>query len=571
MPPMQLIDRPIPGDALQRLLAARIPPALARLYAARGVTQLEQLDYRLQQLPDFTRMKGAAAAGQLLADCLQQGKRILIIADYDADGATACAVAVRGLRMLGGIVDFLVPNRFEYGYGLTPEIVELAAERLPDLLVTVDNGIASLDGVAAAQARGLPVLITDHHLPGPQLPEAAAIVNPNQPGCDFPSKAMAGVGVMFYVLLATRAALRERGHFTPENQPNLATLLDLVALGTVADVVPLDALNRCLVYQGLRRMRAGQACSGIRALAEAAGRSLDFAGHYELGFVLGPRLNAAGRLEDMTIGIQCLLSDDPAQTRRWASELEQLNQARKDIEADMQEVALNRVDLEQLGQQHSIVLYDRDWHQGVVGLLAGRLKERFHRPTLVFARGQDGLLKGSGRSIAGFHLRDALDWVSKQHPDLLHKFGGHAAAAGLTLAEADFPRFAACFEDVAQQWLQPAQLQRQLETDGTLPPHELTLPLAEALESQVWGQGFAEPVYRGYFRVSSQRVVGERHLKLQLTSADGQAFDAILFNQVDFLPDRISIAYRISINRYAGRSRLQLVVQQWQSAESMPQ
>lgn len=568
---MQLIDRPIPSDALRHLLAARLPPTLARLYAARGVTGLEQLDYRLQQLPDFTRMKGAAAAGQLLADCLQQGKRILIIADYDADGATACAVAVRGLRMLGGIVDFLVPNRFEYGYGLTPEIVALAAERQPDVLVTVDNGIASLDGVAAAKARGLPVLITDHHLPGAQLPDAAVIVNPNQPGCDFPSKALAGVGVMFYVLLATRAALRERGQFTPQNQPNLATLLDLVALGTVADVVPLDALNRSLVYQGLRRIRAGQACCGIQALAEAAGRSLDFAGHYELGFVLGPRLNAAGRLEDMAIGIQCLLSDDPAQTARWANELETLNQARKDIEADMQEVALNRVDLAQLGQQHSIVLYDRDWHQGVVGLLAGRLKERFHRPTLVFARGQDGLLKGSGRSIAGFHLRDALDWVSKQHPDLLHKFGGHAAAAGLTLAEDDFPRFAECFETVAQQWLSPAQLQRQLETDGTLPPHELNLPLAEALEEQVWGQGFAEPIYRGHFKVSSQRVVGERHLKLQLASADGQTFDAILFNQHDPLPDRISTAYRVGVNRYAGRSRLQLVVQHWQSAESMSQ
>ncbi|WP_026182373.1 single-stranded-DNA-specific exonuclease RecJ [Leeia oryzae] len=562
---LQVVDRSVSPAALDQLIQQRIPAPLARLLAARGVADATELDYSLQRLPSYTLMKGAAEAGARLADAILAKERILIIADYDADGATACAVAVRGIRMLGGVVDFLVPNRFEYGYGLSPDIVALAATMNPQLLVTVDNGIASLAGVAAANALGMQVIVTDHHLPGDSLPDALAIVNPNQPGCEFPTKALAGVGVMFYVLLATRAILRDRGAFADSPQPNLARLLDLVALGTVADVVPLDSLNRTLVHQGLQRMKSGQACPGLQALLQVAGRSIPNVSCYELGFVLGPRLNAAGRLEDMSLGIQTLVTDDYAQAENWATELDELNQARREIEADMQQEALAVLTMKPDENRHSLVLFDPAWHQGVVGLVAGRLKERFHRPTIVFARGQDGDLKGSGRSIPGFHLRDALDYVSKQYPDLIQKFGGHAAAAGLTLAEEDFEQFESAFEAVAQQWLTPAQLRKTLETDGELAPHEIDLSLSEQLDQAIWGQGFPAPLFRGDFVVIDQKVVGEKHLRLRLSPKGAYIqVDGILFNQPDFIPDDISIVYRLGVNRFAGKSSVQLVVQNWQ-------
>lgn len=567
---MQIVDRTIDPLALQRLLDARLPAPLARLYASRGVAEATELDYALARLPSYTLLTGAREAGERLADAVVRGERMLVIGDYDADGATATAVAVRGLRSMGGVVDFLVPNRFEYGYGLTPEIVELAAEQKPDLLITVDNGIASVDGVARANELGMPVLVTDHHLPGAALPAAAVIVNPNQPGCDFPSKALAGVGVMFYVLLATRAVLRERGVFDHRPQPNLAQWLDLVALGTVADVVRLDPVNRALVHQGLARLRAGELCAGLKAMYQVAGRDPREASCYDLGFVLGPRLNAAGRLEDMSIGIQCLLADDADLALNLAETLDELNRARREIEADMQAEALAALSVKPVEGQYSLTLFDAAWHQGVVGLVASRLKDRFHRPTIVFARGDDGLLKGSGRSIPGFHLRDALDLVAKRLPDSIAKFGGHAMAAGLTLNPDAFDTFAETFEQVCREWLPPELLTRTVETDGELAPQEVELGLAEALERSVWGQAFPPPLFRGCFMVREQRVIGERHLRLSLQApTGGPVLEAIAFNQPDFLPDRVDTVYRLGINRYGGRSRVQLVVQHWQSAEML--
>lgn len=425
--------RPCPADARAALEQAGLAPAWARLYAARGVNHPDEVAHRLPQLLPPAGLLHIDRAAALLADTIRDNKRLLIIADYDADGATACAVGVRGLRLLGAQVDFIVPNRLEHGYGLTPDIVTLAAARQPDLLVTVDNGIAAVDGVAAANALGIPVLVTDHHLPGDALPDAACIVNPNQPGCSFGSKNLAGVGVMFYVLLALRAELRQRGAYANTPEPDLRALLDLVALGTVADVVKLDANNRTLVAQGLVRMRAGKACAGINALFRAAGREPARATVFDLGFMLGPRLNAAGRIDDMALGIECLLADDPAIAQRLAQQLDTLNRTRRDAEADMLEEALAILATFNPTDSHSLTAYQPGWHVGVIGILASRLKDRFHRPTIVFASSETGELKGSGRSIPGLHLRDALDLIDKRHPGLIVKFGGHAMAAGLSI------------------------------------------------------------------------------------------------------------------------------------------
>jgi single-stranded-DNA-specific exonuclease len=562
---MELVRREVP-KAFAALVAAGVPPILARIYAARGIGAPAELDADLAKLPPFGSMKGIAAAAQRLADAILRRERILIVADYDADGATACAVGMRGLAALGADVDFLVPNRFDFGYGLTPEIVAQAAERAPRLIVTVDNGIASHEGVAAAAARGIEVIVTDHHLPTTTLPAPALIVDPNQPGCAFPSRHIAGVGVMFYVLLATRAAMRERGRLPKGGEPNLAHLLDLVALGTVADVVRLDHLNRTLVRHGLARIRAGRAQPGVVALFAAAGRDPRRATSYDLGFVAGPRLNAAGRLADMTVGIRCLLAPTAAAALPLATELDRLNRERRVVEAAMQEEALAEMAARDAkappDAAFTICLYGPEWHQGVVGIVASRLKDRFHRPAVVFARGQDGELKGSGRSIAGFHLRDALDVVAKRAPGLVPRFGGHAFAAGLSLAESDLPRFAALFEDVAREQLSPADLRRTLESDGALAPEELTLDLAGALRDDVWGQGFPAPLFDDVFEVTEQRVVGERHRKLQLTRG-GARFDAIVFNQVEPLPVSIRAAYRPDVNEWNGRAALQLVVEWW--------
>lgn len=554
------------GSGGAALRAAGVPPVLARLLSARGVASADELSMRLDALPRPDALRGATAAAQRLADAIALRERIVIVADYDADGATACALGLRALRAFGADVGFVVPNRFEYGYGLTPEIVALAAASSPRLLVTVDNGIASIDGVTEAARRGIDVLITDHHLPGPALPAPAIIVNPNQPGCTFPSRALAGVGVMFYVLVATRALLRDRG--APGGAFNLATLLDLVALGTVADVVPLDRINRVLVTQGLARIRGGQMQPGIAALFAVAGRDPSCASASDLGFVAGPRLNAAGRLDDMTLGIRCLATDDASEARELAQRLDRFNRERRGIETTMQDQALallHAVDGAEFAARASIAIAHAGWHQGVVGIVASRLKDRFHRPTIVFAPGNPGELRGSGRSIAGFHLRDALDSVTKEHPDLIQRFGGHAMAAGLTIAADQFARFCAAFERVAAAQLSPADLAGQLETDGSLDADDATLALAECLEHEVWGQGFPPPAFDDCFDVDQQRIVGGAHSRLVLKRG-GATFEAMLFRHAEPLPARIRAVYRPEVNRYQGLAALQLLLVHWRPA-----
>jgi len=549
----------------ERLTQHGLSPLLARIYAARGVTDPRQLDAELAALLPIAQLKNAEAMAVLLADAIAAKQRLLIVADYDADGATACAVGLRALREFGAIVDFLVPNRFEYGYGLTPEIVRLASEMKPDIIITVDNGIASHVGVDEAHRLGMRVFVTDHHLPADTLPDADAIVNPNQPGCEFPSKNLAGVGVMFYVMLALRAELRRRGAFEGKTEPNLAKLLDIVALGTVADVVKLDDNNRILVRQGLARIRAGQACAGILALYQITGRDPQRASTWDLGFMLGPRLNAAGRLDDMSLGIALLTTDDADRALELARTLDELNRTRREIEAGMQENALQQLDLVTVDDRFALSLYEPSWHQGVIGILASRLKEKFHRPVLVFAHSTEGELKGSGRSIPGFHLRDALDLVAKRHPDLLKKFGGHAMAAGVSIALDDLARFEAAFEQVAQEWLTPALLARSIETDGGLPASEADLDTAQALARQVWGQGFPEPQFLDQFQVAQQRIVGEKHTKLSLVR-EGRQFEAMLFFRAETLPNAIQAVYRLDVNEFKGVRSVQLILQHWEAA-----
>lgn len=556
--------RPHQPDHASALAALGLHPTLARILSARGVTHARELATDLPELMAPQAMKGIDRAAVYLADAIAARRRLLIVADYDCDGATACAVGVRGLRMLGAQVDYIVPNRFEYGYGLTPEIVALAAQRDPDVIVTVDNGIASVDGVAAANARGIDVVVTDHHLPGDQLPDAAVIVNPNQPGCGFPSKNLAGVGVMFYVLLALRAELRQRGVFTPANQPRLDTLLDLVALGTVADVVKLDTNNRILVAQGLKRMRAGRMHVGVAALFRAAGREASRATTFDLGFGLGPRLNAAGRLADMSLGIECLLSDDAERAWEIAQQLDAMNRERRDIEAGMQQEALQILERPLDGldpsSRFTVSVFNDTWHQGVIGIVASRLKEKFHRPTITFAPGDEATIKGSGRSIPGFHLRDALDLVSKRHPGLLVKFGGHAMAAGLTLRAGDFERFMDAFEGIGREWLTDDHLARVIETDGEIEDHCFDPAFVSLLEQQVWGQGFPPPTFCGEFDVLRQTVLKGKHLKLQLGRGKRQ-FDAIWFNHADTLGASAMVAYRLDNNTFNGVTRVQMVIE----------
>ena len=552
--------RSIAHTATSTLINAGIPPLLARLYAARGITQASELDTSLRALLPPQALRGTEEAAQLLADAIEANARMVIIADYDCDGATACAVGIRALRAFGADVHYLVPDRATLGYGLTPAIVEIAARLSPDILITVDNGIASIEGVKAARNYGITTLITDHHLPGDTLPEADVIVNPNQPGCDFPSKALAGVGVMFYTMLALRAELRTRGAFTGKTEPNLADLLDLVALGTIADVVTLDHNNRILVAQGLQRIRAGRMQTGIRALFAVAVRDATRATTFDLGFALGPRLNAAGRLADMRLGIECLITDDSGQALEIARSLDQLNRERRTIESDMQEQALTRLEHHDPGHSASITLFEEDWHQGVIGIVAGRIKDRFHRPTFAFARSSEtGEIKGSGRSIHGFHLRDALDLITKRAPNLIIRFGGHAMAAGLTLHEADLPRFRTLFENIATELISPADLTHTLETDGALDNHEITLESARLLEKQIWGHGFPPPVFSSRFNVERQRLLKERHLKLEL-SRNGTRFEAIRFNYADPAPAHLHAAYQLSVNEYNGVASIQLML-----------
>ena len=565
---MKIINREIPPRAVWALEQAGVHPLLARLYAARGVRSKDELDDGLARLLPPEGLRGIAQAATLLADAIAQDRRLCIVADYDCDGATACAVGVRGLRLLGARhVDYLVPDRVTDGYGLTPPIAERVQARGADVLITVDNGIASVEGVARAKALGLAVLVTDHHLPGPTLPSADAIVNPNQPGCSFESKALAGVGVMFYVLLALRSELRARGRFDATNQPRLDALLPLVALGTVADVVRLDANNRRLVAQGLKRVRAGHMPVGMEALFRAAGRQAQAANTFDFGFALGPRINAAGRLADMTLGIECLLTDDPARAEELAQTLDAINRERREIEGDMRTQAFalaeNLFDAAE-APPPAVSVFDPDFHEGVVGIVASRLKDKLHRPTFVFAAsaapGKEHELKGSGRSIPGFHLRDALDLVAKRHPGVLLKFGGHAMAAGCTIAEEHFERFEQALAQVAQEWLEPATLTRQLETDGPLAPEYRRAELADALQREVWGQGFAAPVFSEELEVLGQRLVKEKHLSLKLKH-QGEPVDAIWFGRTEPLPARALLAYRLDVNEWRGERRVQFVIE----------
>ncbi len=568
-----IIRRPAEVDGN---FSSALPAILKSIYTARGITAESDLDCSLQHLLPPDTLLGIDTAVACLLKALHNNKRILIVGDFDADGATSCAVGVRGLRSLGfKHIDFLVPNRFDYGYGLTPEIVDVAAESKPDLIVTVDNGIAACEGVAHANELGIDVVVTDHHLPGDETPAALAIVNPNQHGCNFASKALAGVGVMFYLLLALRRSLQAEGWFESQNLPvpNLAVLLDLVALGTVADVVPLDRNNRILVEQGLRRIRSGKAVPGILALLQVGGRDASFLVASDLGFVVGPRLNAAGRLQDMSLGIRCLLTDDAHEARRLAGELQQLNQDRRSIETGMK-VEAERM-LAKMQQQEStslpygLCLFDENWHQGVIGILASRVKEMHNRPVIAFAAASESELKGSARSIQGLHIRDALDNVAKQHPQLIEKFGGHAMAAGLTIKRENFAGFSAAFDKELRRQLRPEQLKAELLSDGELQAEDFSLQLAKSLRyAGPWGQGYPEPLFDGEFYLLRQRIVGERHLKLVVAQDPrGEVmFDAIAFNvDLEQWPDntieRVKLAYRLDVNRYRDQENLQLMVE----------
>lgn len=541
------------------LIASGVKPLLAQLLVARGVSAQDNLEPALKYLIHPEALLNNAAMAKHLADAIQAKQKILVVGDYDADGATATAVAVKGLRHMGAQVDFLVPNRFEYGYGLTPEIVALAKQSSPDFILTVDNGIASIEGVAAANALGIQVLVTDHHLPAEQTPDATCIVNPNQRGCAFPSKHLAGVGVMFYVLLALRAELRTRGVLAENASANLSDLLDLVALGTVADLVKLDANNRILVEQGLRRIRAGASCAGVQAILQLAGRDAPKVTAQDLGFYVGPRLNAAGRLDDMTLGIRCLLSENMAEAMQYAQQLHALNAERRQIEGEMQLDAAMHLNADEVAASYTISVFQPDWHQGVIGILASRIKEQFHRPVIAFAEAGDGMLKGSGRSIPGLHLRDALDLITKNWPHLIVKFGGHAMAAGLSIRQQDFEAFQQAFETVVNTLITADDLQECIETDGALPPRDMTLETARLLESQVWGQGFAPPLFYDAFEVIQQRVLAEKHLKLTLQK-NQQRFEAIYFNQPEWLPERIQAVYQLQINQFNGLQSLQLQI-----------
>ncbi len=570
---MALIKRRVIADD-SLALPDGLHPVLKRIYAARNVTDAIELEHGLNRLLPYHLLKGVKQAVALLVESLSQQQRILVIGDFDADGATSSALAVRALRAMGAKqVDFLVPNRFEFGYGLTPEIVNVALEWQPDLIITVDNGISSLEGVAAAKTNNIKVLITDHHLPGAALPEADAIVNPNQPDDSFTSKNLAGVGVIFYVMMALRTALRERDWFGQQGmpEPNLASYLDLVALGTVADVVPLDHNNRILVAQGLARIRAGKCCAGIKAILETAGRKLENISSSDMGFCVGPRLNAAGRLEDMSIGINCLLSDDMNEARLLAKQLDQLNQDRRAIEQDMRQQAFHYIDELQMDEAANLpigmCLYNDEWHEGVIGILASRVKDKLHRPVIAFAPSGEGLIKGSARSVKGLHIRDALDSVAARYPDLINKFGGHAMAAGLTLHADKFDTFARAFNEEVCRHLGEDDLHGTIYSDGELVGQDINLQLAEYLKKAgPWGQGFPEPVFDGVFELVNRRIVGEKHLKLLLRSpGEDMTVDAIAFNTVDAeWPEQVTqvqLAYRLDVNEFNNRRNAQLIVE----------
>jgi len=566
-----VIKRRVPSEQVD--LPDDIHPVLKRVYAARDIKSADDLNYSLQKLLPYEDLSNIQEGVTLLAEAIKSNKRILIVADFDADGATSCVVAMQGLRQMGAKdVVYVVPNRFEFGYGLSPEIVEVAAEMRPDLLVTVDNGISSIAGVQLARDKGIEVLITDHHLPGKQLPNANAIVNPNQAGDKFPSKMLAGVGVMFYILVALRAYFRESNWFQEQklSEPNLAELLDLVALGTVADVVPMDRNNRLLVSQGLARIRSGKCRPGIKALLLAANRTLERVTAQDMGFAVGPRLNAAGRLSDMSLGIECLMSDDEMQAKNMAIRLDELNKERREIQDEMQEQALidiAELDLDETEIPFGVCLFNEDWHQGVIGILASKIKDKLHRPVIAFAKDKDGFIKGSARSITCVHIRDVLDTIAGQHPGLIDKFGGHAMAAGLSLKEIDYEAFKQAFDQELKRFVTAEDLNGSLYSDGELTAKEITFGLAnDILKAGPWGQGFPEPQFDGEFELVESRIVGKKHLKLQLRAhAKGKVIDAIAFNFTDEgwseKPERVRTVYRLDVNEFRGRRQLQLMIE----------
>jgi single-stranded-DNA-specific exonuclease len=578
---MHIKERPINQEVLEHLIENEISPVMAKLWASRGIQHASELSLQISQLIPPNDLKGCQEAAQYLAQALAENRKIVIVADYDCDGATACAVGILGLEELGqsfnSQIDFIVPNRFTMGYGLTPEVVELAANRnpRPEIIITVDNGIASIDGVAYANRLGIDVIVTDHHLPADELPKAKHIVNPNQPGCTFSSKALAGVGVMFYLLLAVRAELRDYYQlFTKQTQPQLLQLLDLVALGTVADVAQLDRNNRILVSARLKRIRQGLMSPGIEALFHIAGKSPGEANTFDLGFSLGPRLNAAGRLADMTLGIQCLLSKDLSQAKRLAHELDQMNRERRSIENEMKVSAQTTMAQLSVEGRHALTLFEPSWHQGVIGILASRLKDEYHRPVIVFALAEEkmpdgkGILKGSGRSITGFHMRDALDWISKKYPQMILKFGGHAMAAGLSIPEEDLASFEQAFAKIALQWIEPDALNRTIMHDGTLPIAQMNQQFAEQLSTAIWGQGFPEPVFVGRFEVIKQTTLKGRHLKVELipiengsSNQDSQSISGIWFGHSENLPPQTYLAYRLLVDHYLNYPRLQIHIE----------
>ncbi len=559
---VQVTNRIVNEADAQKLISQGINPFMAKLWAARGVSDINQTDTSWKQLLAPTLLTEVEKGARILADAIEQGKNLLIIADYDCDGATACAVGIRGLRMLGAKVDFMVPNRFETGYGLSPAVIDAMLERIspkPDLIITVDNGIASVDGVAAAKSHGIDVLVTDHHLPGDVLPDAVAIINPNQVACDFPSKNLAGVGVIFYTMMALRAEMRKRGHFNHRPEPRLDSLADLVALGTVADVVKLDSNNRILVSQGLAKMRSGQMSIGIRALFDVAGTDPRQANSMDLGFKIGPRINAAGRLADMSIGIRCLISDDYDEALTLAKQLDEWNHTRRSIEQEMSSQAMEEIEGDNFTLKHSICVFNQEWHQGVVGIVASRLKEKFWKPTLAFAPGDEGEIRGSGRSVPDVHLRDALDLVSKRYPHLIQKFGGHAMAAGLTIAEKDFNSFIQAFDKAVVDISGKTNFSPLIETDGSLDLAYANAETAIALTQQVWGAGFPSPLFRDVFHVRNQRLLKDKHLKLQVMRGQ-QMFDAIWFNHTEELPETVELVYEFVPNYWNGNVYTQLMI-----------
>jgi len=558
---MRITTRPYPIRSFEKLCKSGIHRVLARIYAARGINDIEELDNNLDTLIPPHRLLKVNVAANFLADVIAAKRKIVIVADYDCDGATACAVGIRGLRLFGANVDFIVPNRFENGYGLTPEIVKLIAiERSPDVIITVDNGISSIDGVAEATRRGIEVLITDHHLSLGTLPAARAIVNPNQPECKFPSKNLAGVGVIFYVLLALRMELRKRSVFDIQNQPRLDTLLDLVALGTVADSVKLDANNRVLVKHGLQRIRSGTMSAGIAALFHISNREFQRATSLDLGFLIGPRLNAAGRLADMSLGIECLITDDKEQAWTLAKKLDSINFERRDIESSMRDSALTLLDNFDPQENTTISILDNSWHQGVIGIIASRIKDKFYRPTIAFATGSESFLKGSGRSIPEFHLRDALDRISKYEPHLIQSFGGHAMAAGLTIRTEDFSAFSKIFEKVGREYLGGNQLENVLETDGFLENSYYKAQFIELLNNKVWGQSFQLPLFFNEFLIIHQRILKDKHLEL-LLGKNGEQYNAIWFGHTDRLGKKAKIVFRLDTSKYKGVTKVQLLIQ----------